>query len=224
MPLYLKQHSWGEYVFDHSWADAYAQHGVPYYPKLISAIPFTPSTGPRIGILPNIDSQLVAKKILASIRLLAEECGASGWHLLFPQHELAQTLVPELAMQRTGVQYHWHNDHYVNFDDFIGTLTSRKRKNLLKERRLANEQLHITRLVGAEITPIWWEFMHAMYQQTYSKRNGTNGYLTKDFFQNLGNAIGNQAMMCVAEGRDEKTDEEVAAARFISDNNDPDGR
>ena len=224
MPLYLKHHSWGEYVFDHSWADAYAQHGVPYYPKLISAIPFTPSTGPRIGILPNIDSQLVAKKILASIKLLAEECGASGWHLLFPQQELAQTLVPELAMQRTGVQYHWHNDHYVNFDDFIGTLTSRKRKNLLKERRLANEQLHITRLVGAEITPIWWEFMHAMYQQTYSKRNGTNGYLTKDFFQNLGNAIGNQAMMCVAEGRDEKAGEKVAAALFFFDNNNLYGR
>jgi|TARA_B110000503_G_scaffold123036_1_gene188269 uncharacterized protein len=219
MPLYLKYHSWGEYVFDHSWAAAYAQHGVPYYPKLVSAIPFTPSTGPRIGMLPNVDSRLVTKKILSSIKLFAEEWGASGWHLLFPQHELAQALIPELAMQRTGVQYHWNNENYANFDAFVRTFTSRKRKNLLKERRLANEKLQITRLVGAEITPVWWEFMHAMYQQTYSKRNGTNGYLTRNFFQNLGNTIGAQAMLCIAEERDKKAGGKIAAALFFFDNN-----
>jgi len=217
LPLYLKYHSLGEYVFDHSWADAYNHHGIPYYPKLVSAIPFTPVGGPRIGIAPNADIQQVTIKLLETLKLLSNEWGASGWHLLFPEYGLAQSLAPQLAMQRTGVQYHWINANYVNFDDFVSNFSSRKRKNLLKERRFANEKFHITRLVGAEITPIWWEFMHSMYQRTYAKRNGTEGYLTKDFFQHLGSTIGSQAMMCIAETKDGQNEKKAAALFFFDD-------
>ena len=190
IPLYLKYHSYGEYVFDQSWADAYSQHGIPYYPKLVSAIPFTPVAGPRIGIAKGFDRERITKELLEKIKLIADKLGASSWHVLFPEYKLMHSLIPRSAMKRVGVQYHWKNDNYINFDDFISTFASRKRKNLLKERRKAKENLSIFRLVGNEITPSWWEYMYTVYQQTYLKRNGTDGYLTRKFFEGLGSAMG----------------------------------
>ena len=219
MPLYLKHHSWGEYVFDHSWADAYHDHGLAYYPKLVTAIPFTPATGPRIGLAPGIDSKILIPQLLETTQNLAKQWGASSWHLLFPEPELALALKTQKVMQRTGVQYHWNNANYGNFDDFIDTFSSRKRKNILRERRTAHQSLQIKRLVGAQITPDWWEFIHVMYQRTYLKRSGTAGYLTENFFQNLGSAMGNQVMMCVAEGQGEgkEGNHKAAAALFFHD-------
>jgi predicted N-acyltransferase len=218
VPLYLKQHSWGEYVFDHSWADAYHNHGIPYYPKLITAIPFTPATGPRLGIASQVNAEELIPELLEIIKNLASEWGASGWHMLFPEPQLAMSLESNGAMQRTGVQYHWHNKNYDSFDDFLHTFSSRKRKNILKERRSAGQLLQIKRLVGKEITSDWWDFFHIMYQRTYLKRSGTGGYLTEEFFKQLGDVMGNQVMMSVAEtGAENNTTSKVAAALFFFD-------
>lgn len=224
IPLYLKYHSYGEYVFDQSWADAYSQHGIPYYPKLVSAIPFTPVAGPRIGIAKGFDREKITKELLEKIKLIADKFGASSWHLLFPEYKLMHSLIPRSAMRRVGVQYHWKNDNYINFDDFIITFASRKRKNLLKERRKAKENLNIFRLVGNEITPSWWEYMYTVYQQTYLKRNGTDGYLTRKFFEGLGSAMGSQVMLSVAEGQGDKAGVKVAASLFFFDDNSLYGR
>ena len=224
IPLYLKYHSYGEYVFDQSWADAYSQHGIPYYPKLVSAIPFTPVAGPRIGIAKGFDRERITKELLEKIKLIADKLGASSWHLLFPEYKLMHSLIPRSAMKRVGVQYHWKNDNYINFDDFISTFASRKRKNLLKERRKAKENLSIFRLVGNEITPSWWEYMYTVYQQTYLKRNGTDGYLTRKFFEGLGSAMGSQVMLSVAEGQGDKAGVKVAASLFFFDDNSLYGR
>lgn len=224
IPLYLKYHSYGEYVFDQSWADAYSQHGIPYYPKLVSAIPFTPVAGPRIGIAKGFDREKITKELLEKIKLIADKFGASSWHLLFPEYKLMHSLIPRSAMRRVGVQYHWKNDNYINFDDFIITFASRKRKNLLKERRKAKENLSIFRLVGNEITPSWWEYMYTVYQQTYLKRNGTDGYLTRKFFEGLGSAMGSQVMLSVAEGQGDKAGVKVAASLFFFDDNSLYGR
>lgn len=216
MPMYLKQHSWGEYVFDHSWADAYYNHNLDYYPKLVTAIPFTPAIGPRLGIASGIDTTEFFPEFVETLQNCAIEWNASSWHLLFPENSLTKELQPHNTMKRTGVQYHWINANYCNFEDFTDKLASRKRRNILKERRNANQKLNIKRLEGKDITPDWWEFFHIMYQRTYIKRNGTGGYLTENFFQNLGAVMGDQIMMCVAE---EEDGTKMAAALFFFDNN-----
>ena len=216
MPMYLKQHSWGEYVFDHSWADAYYNHNLDYYPKLVTAIPFTPAMGPRLGITSEIDRTVFFPAFLEALQNCTIELNASSWHLLFPDNSLTNELQQHNTMKRTGVQYHWINANYRNFEDFTDTLASRKRKNILKERRSANQKLNIKRLEGKDITPEWWDFFHIMYQRTYIKRNGSGGYLTENFFQNLGAVMGNQIMMCVAE---EEDGTKMAAALFFFDNN-----
>ena len=219
MPLYLKNHSSGEYVFDHSWANAYHQHGIKYYPKLVTAIPFTPVTGPRIGVADGINPDLIEQVLLKNIQSLAKKWGASSWHILFPRYELLSSIFSQSLMKRVGVQFHWKNNNYRNFDDFISTFASRKRKNLLKERRKSTKNINITRLIGEEITPDWWEFMCSMYHQTYLKRNGTNGYLTQKFFEDIGSILGSQIMLSIAEGRGRNAGEKIAAALFFFDDN-----
>ena len=221
MPMYLKQHSWGEYVFDHAWADAYYNHGLDYFPKLVTSIPFTPAMGPRLGIASNIDKSAFFPELVQAFQQFAVQWNISSWHLLFPENSLVSEFQqlkaqPLKIMKRTGVQYHWMNANYNNFEDFTCTLASRKRKNILKERRCANQKLTIKRLENKEITPDWWEFFHIMYQRTYIKRNGTGGYLTENFFQYLGEIMGDQIMMSVAE---EEDGTKVAAALFFFDNN-----
>ncbi|MDX2350430.1 MAG: peptidogalycan biosysnthesis protein, partial [Porticoccus sp.] len=203
LPLYLKNHSWGEYVFDWSWADAYQHNGFDYYPILLSAVPFTPATGPRLGLASGIEPSNVLPSLFNTIQEMAEHNNLSSWHLLFPNqlfpNQQLTTLKGAGVMQRTGVQYHWVNADYTTFSDFTDTFSSRKRKNLNRERRsVAQQQLNIQRLTGENITPDWWEFFYLMYQRTYLKRNGTGGYLTEAFFQQLGQVMGDQLMMAVA--------------------------
>ena len=219
LPLYLKHHSWGEYVFDHAWADAYHNNGFTYYPKLLTAIPFTPTSGQRIGIAAEQKIEELMPHLMHAIQSLANEWDISGWHLLFPEQNTVDQLQKLGAMQRIGIQYHWHNDHYQSFDDFVSTLTSRKRKNILRERRIAGQELQIKRLVGQQITAEWWDFFHIMYHRTYLKRSGYGGYLTEDFFKHLGDALNDQIMMCVAEQPGEESNQKVAAALFFFDSN-----
>ena len=198
MPLYLKHHSMGEYVFDYAWADAYHRHGLNYYPKLVTAIPFTPSTGPRVAYSGHLQSQH-CEQLFETVLEQAERTQASSWHLLFPdQQQLALFEDPRL-LHRRGVQYHWFNRGYSEFADFTGAMTSRKRKMIRKEREaLAAQGIETDVQVGSEIKTEVWELFYYLYQRTYAKRNGTRGYLTENFFQQIGKSMPEQIAMAVA--------------------------
>jgi len=204
MPLYLKSHSYGEYVFDWSWADAWERSGLRYYPKLVSAIPFTPATGPRLSIRPDANTGATWEIALRAIRQFAEKQNISSWHLLFPQEDVSSQLLAEGLHRRTATQFHWFNDGYKSFDDFLAGFTSRKRKSLRRERTRVREQgLVLTTLCGSEITRQQWQQFHFFYQTTYAKRSGHAGYLTRAFFTETAPALGERAVMVLAhlEGR-----------------------
>jgi len=215
MPLYAKTHSMGEYVFDWSWADAYRRNGLNYYPKLLTAIPFTPATGPRVRLAkeePNPRQRCQA--LLNGALAKAEEIGASSWHLLFPDDEQLAYFTDDRLLLRKGVQYHWFNREYQDFDAFLDQLTSRKRKMLRKERQsVADQGFTIERLSGSQITPRHWQLFSRFYQRTYLKRSGSTGYLTPEFFQLLGEKMADQCLMVTAS-RDDKL---VAAAFYLFD-------
>jgi predicted N-acyltransferase len=208
MPLYVKHHSYGEYVFDWSWADAYQRNGLPYYPKLVTAIPFTPATGPRLATK-GISIEAAALHFRQGIDQLLHQQNYSGWHLLFPNEEQKQAIENSALLERTAVQYHWFNDGYESFDDFLATFKSRQRKNLRKEReRVFDQGVSIDMLTGDALTPeIWAKFFH-FYQITYAKRSGHGGYLTADFFRRIGETLSSQTVMMMAY----QNGEAVAAA------------
>lgn len=199
MPLYLKSHSYGEYVFDWSWADAWRQSGLHYYPKLVTAIPFTPATGPRLCTAPGVDANQALDIAVQAVQQLAAKQDISSWHLLFPQADISQKLLATGMHQRAATQFHWFNDGYTCFDDFLATFNSRKRKALKKERRRVQEQgIELKTLQGAQIGEQEWQQFHHFYQQTYAKRSGHGGYLTRDFFLDTAAGMGEQAVMVLA--------------------------
>ncbi len=210
MPLYLKNHSYGEYVFDWSWADAYHHHGLDYYPKLINAIPFTPATGPRFAAC----NDEASAALFSACLQLAESLGASGWHCLFPDMKGASVLSanPKLT-QRLGTQFHWFNQHYKDFDDFLSTFTSRKRKTIKKEREKANTHVQLVRKRGSELTHEDWQHFFRLYQRTYLKRSGRPGYLTEAFFTQLGKVLCDQVLMVQAISNEQC----IAAALYFYD-------
>ena len=199
MPLYLKAHSYGEYVFDWSWADAWRQRGLVYYPKLLTAIPFTPATGPRLCVSPDIDADQCLRAALHAIKALAAQRHISSWHLLFPDETMSETLLDAGLHRRAGTQFHWFNDNYGCFEDFLATFNSRKRKALKKERRRVAEQgLVLKTLTGANIGEQEWEQFYRFYQLTYAKRSGHGGYLSRDFFVTTAAGMGDQVVMVLA--------------------------
>ena len=199
MPLYLKAHSYGEYVFDWSWADAWRQRGLVYYPKLLTAIPFTPATGPRLCVSPDIDADQCLRAALHAIKALAAQRHISSWHLLFPDEGMSETLLDAGLHRRAGTQFHWFNDNYGCFEDFLATFNSRKRKALKKERRRVAEQgLVLKTLTGANIGEQEWEQFYRFYQLTYAKRSGHGGYLSRDFFVTTAAGMGDQVVMVLA--------------------------
>lgn len=218
MPTYAKDHSWGEYVFDWAWANAYERNGLDYYPKLVSTIPFSPVTGPKVRFAEQdgvqLDQRELSQQLVGKVLARVDELNASSWHLLFPD---AQTLAnfshPEL-MLRSGVQFHWFNHAYQCFDDFLATFVSRKRKMVRKERRSMGEQnIGIEILEGAEIDAGLWAFFFRLYQNTYMKRSGSGGYLTADFFVRLGATLAENMAMAVAS----KDGERIACALYFHD-------
>ncbi|EKE76257.1 GNAT family N-acetyltransferase [Gallaecimonas xiamenensis] len=214
MPLYLKQHSFGEYVFDQGWAQAYERHGLSYYPKLVAAVPFTPVTGPRLMLAKGAGQERVAEVFAALIKH-CQALGASSWHLLFPSPlQLAQLkdAMPDLAA-RQGVQFHWHNKGYGDFSDFLATFKARKRKTVTKERQQAQQGLTFKRLLGPEISEALWQRFYLFYRGTYLKRSGHGGYLPASFFPLLGQALGEQLLMVGAFAGEEL----VAASLFFKD-------
>ena len=217
LPLYLKSHSYGEYVFDWAWADAWQRSGLAYYPKLLAAIPFTPATGPRLLIAPGENQAAIVAAVLAAIkqRLGAEEL--STFHLLFPDHALREHCRDAGLLERVGAQYHWFNRGFHSFDDFLATFNSRKRKNLRKEReRVAEQGLTLRVVEGSDITPHDWRRFHHFYQLTYAKRSGHGGYLGGEFFQEIGRTLSDQIVLVLAEVGGEAVGGEMVGGETIA--------
>lgn len=214
MPTYLKDHSWGEYVFDWAWADAYHRKGLNYYPKLVSAAPFSPVTGPKVRFADNVDRAALCARLFDQARQQVVALDASGWHLLFPDAQtLADFAQPEL-MRRHGVQFHWFNRGYHSFDDFLAGFVSRKRKMVRKERRaIADQGISVEIVEGPHIDSSLWQLFYRLYQRTYLKRSGSGGYLAAGFFSQLGDTMGENLAMAVASLNGER----IACALYFRD-------
>ena len=214
MPLFLKYHSYGEYVFDWAWADAFHRHGYEYYPKLLNAIPFTPATGPRWAIAKNVDSQIVTEFLFNAIEAEAKKLKLSSTHFLFVDKKDSAFFDEQKYLKRTGCQYHWLNKGYQSFDQFLETFTSRKRKNLKKERQKVYDQdITLTLKTGSEITANDWHHFYLFYHLTYFKRSGRQGYLTEAFFPLLTEHLNEHLVMVQAT----KDGEIIAASLCFKD-------
>jgi predicted N-acyltransferase len=195
LPLYLKSHSWGEYVFDWAWAEAYERHGVPYYPKLLAAVPFTPVTGRRVLA---DTSQRRAQLVAAALRL-AQELRLSSLHCLFPTREQAAELAACGMMLREAVQFHWINRGYADFEEFLAGMSHDKRKKIRQERRRAREAGITCRwLEGRDAGEQDWEFFHRCYRRTY-REHGAMPYLTLEFFLRIGASMPQRLLLVLAE-------------------------
>jgi len=198
LPLYRKYHSYGEFVFDWAWARAYAQHGLAYYPKLVVGIPFTPATGPRLLIAPGADRHVVAAALIREIRSVADRDNLSSIHWLFTNPADTALLEANGFKRRVGCQFHWRNDGYRDFDDFLATFSSAKRKKIRRERRhVAEAGITIEVRRGAEIEPAHWEAMYGFYRRTVDA-HGAIPYLTRRFFTTIGDTLAPQIVMVLA--------------------------
>jgi len=197
-PLYVKSHSYGEYVFDHGWAQAYEQAGGRYYPKLLCGVPFTPVPGPRLLVRPDAPAETGDALAVAMIEL-ARRLGLSSIHVNFTTEAESRRLGRLGFLQREGQQFHWTNDGYATFEDFLSALASRKRKQVRKERREAVEGgVRIRVLSGAEIRPFHWDAFHDFYMATSDKKWGW-AYLTREFFHRLGATMADKVVLVIAE-------------------------
>jgi predicted N-acyltransferase len=188
-------HSYGEYVFDWAWADAYQRSGVEYYPKLLSAIPFTPVTGPRLMAR---DGQARAA-LIEVLRRTQRASDVSSTHILYPPEEQVRELEQAGFMLRSGVQFHWLNAGYASFDAFLDTLEKKKRKNIRAERRkVAQAGVTLRRVRGADLTEDDWVFFNRCYQHTYRAHRSTP-YLNLDFFLRIGRTMADNIMLVIAE-------------------------
>ncbi len=198
MPLYVKTHSYGEFVFDWAWADAFQRHGFEYYPKLLTAIPFTPATGPRLCVIDETQRHIITQLVINDIKELLDNEDYSSWHLLFPETKELEQYSEFKLSKRTGCQYHWMNHDYQEFDDFLARLSSRKRKNIKRERRRVTEQgIQLKRITGINITSQQLFDFYTFYQATYYKR-ARRGYLTFEFFEQIHKLMPEQLMLVMA--------------------------
>ncbi|CAA9891386.1 conserved hypothetical protein [Candidatus Methylobacter favarea] len=182
MPLYLKNHSRGEYVFDNQWAHAYHQFGLRYYPKWLAAIPFTPCQGPRICISEHVDQLEVSRLLFVYIKENAAQKEISSWHCLFPDQQQVELFRALGLGIREGVQFQWFNKGYRDFGDFLQTLNASKRKMVKRERRKVSEQgVEMIRLAGRDVSELQWRIFFRFYTMTYIKR-GSRPYLNLEFF------------------------------------------
>ncbi|MEK6352530.1 MAG: GNAT family N-acetyltransferase [Burkholderia cenocepacia] len=194
-PVYAKQHSYGEYVFDWAWADAYQRNNLPYYPKLLCAVPFTPVQGTRL-LAADDDAR---RRLAATLLAFAEQSDVSSLHVLFPTGDEARLLESMGMMLREGVQFHWLNDGYRHFDDFLGTLEQKKRKNIRAERRKVHDAgVTFRQLTGDQITDADWRFFSRCYRQTY-REHYSSPYLNLDFFRTIGATMPENLLLVIAE-------------------------
>ena len=197
MPLYLKGHSQGEYVFDHSWADAYERAGGRYYPKLLGAVPFTPATGPRFLNHPDADRATVRQALIQGAVTLTERLGVSSLHVNFPTETDWRAMAGAGLLPRRDMQFIWRNDGYQSFDDFLAALSSNRRKTIRRERRDARAGLDIRVLTGADLNADAWDAFFAFYMDTGSRKWG-RPYLTRDFFTRVGQTMADRIALVMA--------------------------
>ena len=197
MPLWLKGHSQGEYVFDHSWADAYQRAGGRYYPKLLSAVPFTPVTGPRFLAHPDADAATVRQALLQGAIALTEQLGVSSLHVNFPTEDDWTAMGEAGLLQRQDMQFVWRNDGYATFEAFLAALSANRRKTIRRERREAQAGLDIRVLTGADMTEAHWDAFFAFYMDTGARKWG-RPYLTRDFFSRIGATMADRIALVMA--------------------------
>jgi predicted N-acyltransferase len=220
LPAYIKTHSYGEYVFDHSWAHAYEQHGLEYYPKLIIAVPFTPVTGSRILLHPSVNFAQVVEYIGNIKEDIMAHLSVSSLHFLFSYKRVSDALRNEGFHQRLSVQFNWHNKSYTSFDDFMAQLTARRRRSIRKERAgIAKQEVVVKRVAGKNIDHNDMAFFYKCYKQTYLKRSGHSGYLTSAFFQTLLTNMSDNLLLVLAEQHTPDGAKPIAAALFLHDKN-----
>ncbi len=197
MPLYLKGHSQGEYIFDHAWADAYERAGGRYYPKLVSASPFSPVTGPRLLVRGDADIGQGRDRLLGGALSLCEKFGASTFGVNFPCDDEWRFMGEQGLLLRQNQQYHWLNAGYRDFDDFLGALSSGRRKTIRRERRDAVQDLEVVRLTGGDLKEEHWDAFYAFYMDTGARKWGSP-YLNRRFFSMLNERMADQVLLILA--------------------------
>ncbi|MFM7294051.1 MAG: GNAT family N-acetyltransferase [Burkholderiales bacterium] len=195
VPLYMKAHSYGEYVFDWAWADAYQRAGLDYYPKLLCAIPFTPCTGSRLLAANRQDRKL----LLAATIQIAKQSDVSSLHILFPAEDEQALIASHGLLARQAVQFHWRNDNYRSFEDFLSRMSHDKRKRIKQERRrVTGAGVTLRRVSGPNLTSADWDLFYLCYQSTYQAHRSTP-YLNRQFFALIGERMCKNVLMVIAE-------------------------
>jgi predicted N-acyltransferase len=199
VPCYLKSHSQGEYVFDRGWADAYERAGGRYYPKLQASVPFTPATGPRLLIRDDVDTDLIGSALASGLVALCDASNASSVHVTFAREAEQKFLTEHDFLERTDQQFHWQNQGFGSFDDFLATLNSRHRKSIKRERREAVAAgVTIHWLTGSDITEDAWDAFFEFYMETGSRKWG-RPYLTRSFFSLIGESMAKDVLLVMAK-------------------------
>ena len=213
MLLYEKSHSWGEFVFDWAWAEAYRRAGLDYYPKLVSAAPFTPAPSRRL-LLDDPDDLEAAAGLVEAAKLLADESGCSSLHILFPQDQEIDTFRKLGLSVRKDCQFHWHNQGYADFDEFLGTFSAKKRKKARRDRRhVAEAGVHFERLSGEQMDDATWAEVYRLISITFLRR-GSMPYFNLDFFRSISAALPDNVLV-IAGYREQRM---IAAAVFFRSN------
>jgi predicted N-acyltransferase len=210
LPLYRKDHSWGEFVFDWAWARAHEQQGLPYYPKLVSAVPFTPAPSSRLLLLDQTDTVAASALIQAAIGL-ANDTNCSSLHILFPDSADLPLLRDADLHMRKACQFHWHNNNYSNFDDFLATFSASKRKKTKRDRRrVAEAGITFRRLCGRDLDANIWDIVYRLISMTFMRR-GSLPYFSLDFFVEISRLLPDNIFVVLAE----HDDDPIAAAVFF---------
>ncbi len=197
-PSFVKGHSQGEYVFDHSWAEAYMRAGGRYYPKIQVAAPFTPATGPRLLVADGSHAAEAREALIAGLDALREQVRGSSIHVTFAQEPDMAALLEAGFLERHDIQFHWQNEGFGSYDDFLATLASRKRKALKRERREAlSAGIEVSVLSGSDLTESVWDDFHAFYEDTGSRKWG-RPYLNRRFFSEIGQRMGERVVLVLA--------------------------
>ena len=203
LPAYIKSHSYGEYIFDWAWADAYHRNGLNYYPKLTNAVPFTPASGPRALLHPDKDSSALIKALLDAALGIVEEKELSSFHSLFLTKEQSQLMDLCGLSVRHSSQFHWQNNNYTSFDDFLGRMSSKKRKNIKRERRrIIESDIHYEWLSGHQLDKNAIDTMYGFYQSTIYQY-GAQSYLNKRFFETIAKQLPEQTLFLFARYKEQ---------------------
>lgn len=198
LPLYVKFNSFGEFIHDWSWADAYRQAGLAYYPKLFTGIPFTPTTGPRLLLATGVDPRPVRDALVDAALELGAELGSSSWHVAFPSDDEARLLAERGFLERRDIQFHWHNRGYRDFADFLDTFSAEKRRKIRRDRRRVVEAgIEIEALTGDAVEADTWPTIHRLYAATF-ERYGNHPAFTAGCLAEIGRALGTRMVVLLA--------------------------